>query len=378
MRSVDDAHVERGRQRSLQRRQQRLDAVDHLDHVRARLPLHVQDDRRRAVDPRAELRVFRAGDDRRDVRQHHRAAVLVRDDRALVRVGVGQLVVRVDRVRVRRTVEVALRRVDVEIGDRGAQVVEIQAVRRQRKRVCLNPHGRALAARQAHEADAADLRDLLREPGVGDVLHLGERQRLRCDRERDDRRVGGVDLRVDRRRGQVGRQQVARGVDRGLHFLFGDIERQVEVELQRDHRRARRTLRRHLVQRRHLPELPLERRRHRRRHHVGARAGIERLHLDRRVVDFRQRRKRQEAQRDETDQHDRRHQQGGADRAQDKGAGWIHAVLAVPIIARLAPRVFGGDRARTMRPMRRPRLMHPTHLTRRTHPKHRADVRPES
>ena len=56
--------------------------------------------------------------------------------------------------------------------------------------------------------------------------------------ERQDRRVGRIDLGVDRRRRQVGRQQVAGGIDRRLHLLLGDIERQVEGELQRDDRRA--------------------------------------------------------------------------------------------------------------------------------------------
>ena len=47
---------------------------------------------------------------------------------------------------------------------------------------------------------------------------------------------------------------------------------------------------RHLRERRHLPELPLERRRHRRRHGVGAGAGEQRGDDDGRVVDLRQRR----------------------------------------------------------------------------------------
>ncbi len=42
--------------------------------------------------------------------------------------------------------------------------------------------------------------------------------------ERQDRRVGRIDLGVDRRRRQVGGQQIAGGVDRRLHFLLGDIE----------------------------------------------------------------------------------------------------------------------------------------------------------
>ena len=74
--------------------------------------------------------------------------------------------------------------------------------------------------------DARQLRDLLRDPRVGQVLELGQRQRLRRQREREDRRVGGIDLVVDRRIRQVGRQETAGRVDRRLHLLLGDVERQ--------------------------------------------------------------------------------------------------------------------------------------------------------
>ena len=55
---------------------------------------------------------------------------------------------------------------------------------------------------------------------------------LRSDAEGEDRRVGRVDLGVDRRRRQVGGQQIAGGVDRRLHFLLGDVEADVEAEAQ--------------------------------------------------------------------------------------------------------------------------------------------------
>ena len=70
----------------------------------------------------------------------------------------------------------------------------------------------------------ADLRDLLREPGLAEIFQIGQRHGFRRDRQRKDRRVGRIDLRIDRRSGQVGRQQVAGSVDGRLHFLFGDVE----------------------------------------------------------------------------------------------------------------------------------------------------------
>ena len=89
--------------------------------------------------------------------------------------------------------------------------------------------------------------------------------------------------------------------------------------------------RRHLVEARHLAELHLERRGHRRGHHIGAGAGIERADLDRRVVDLGQRRERQEAVGDHADQHDRHHQQRRRHRPQDEQPRRVHAM---PLIQR--------------------------------------------
>ena len=58
-------------------------------------------------------------------------------------------------------------------------------------------------------------------------------------REDQDRRIGGIDLAVGGRGGQVFRQLAAGGVDGRLHVLRGGVDVAVEVELQRDLRRAR-------------------------------------------------------------------------------------------------------------------------------------------
>ena len=50
------------------------------------------------------------------------------------------------------------------------------------------------------------------------------------DAKRQDRRVGRIDLGVDRRRRQVGGQKIAGRVDRRLHLLLGDVEADVEAE----------------------------------------------------------------------------------------------------------------------------------------------------
>src|SRR5207244_12473291 len=66
--------------------------------------------------------------------------------------------------------------------------------------------------------------------------------------------------------------------------LLGNVDVQREIELQRDHRAAERARRGHLLEARHLSELPLEQRGDRARHHVGTGAGVEGRDLNRRVV----------------------------------------------------------------------------------------------
>ncbi len=313
-----------------QLRQLRLDLVDRGDDVGARLALDVENDAglerggrlfgRADVVVGPELVVLGPRDDGRDVLQPDRVAVLVGDDLVGVVVGVQQLVVAVDGVGSGRPVERALGLVGVGRGDGRAQAFQRHAIGGQRARVDLDPHRRPLAAGDGDQPDAGDLRDLLPQLRFRQALNVGQRHGLRRQRQGDDRRVGGVDLGVDRRRRQIDRQQVARRVDRRLHLLLGHVEREVEVELQRDHRRAAGRDRRHAVQVGHLAELPLQRRGDGLRHHLRAAARIGGLHLDGRVIDLGQGRQRQEVERHQSRQQDGRHQQRGRHRTLDKGA----------------------------------------------------------
>ena len=187
-----------------------------------------------------------------------------------------------------------------------------------------------MAAGDADQPDAAELRDFLRQPRLANVFQLGQRHAFGGDRERQDRRVGRIDLGVDRRHRQVARQQIVRRIDRRLHFLLGDVEAEIETELQRDDRGAGRARRRHLVEAGHLAELPLQGSGHRRRHHFRARARIERLYLDGRIIDLRQGRERQEGVGDDAGQQDRRHEQRRGDRTQNKELGDVHRFTSLP------------------------------------------------
>ncbi len=265
--------------------------------------------------------------------------------RFAIGLGRAQLVVGVERERALGAVEVALRLVDVGAGHRGPQRLQVQAVRRQRLRVGLDPDGRALAAGDAHQPDAGKLRQLLRHARVHQVVHLRQRHGLGRHRQRQHGRVGRVDLVVDRRLRQVVGQQAVGRVDRGLHFLLGHLDGLVEVEPQRDHRRATRAGGRHLVEPRHLPELAFQRRRDRAGHDLGAGARVEREDPDGRVVHLRQRRHRQQAIGEQARQHQRAHQQGGRDRPHDERARDVHGRRApCPSAATRPPRAASRPR----------------------------------
>ena len=80
----------------------------------------------------------------------------------------------------------------------------------------------------------------------------------------------------------------------------------------------------HLLQPGHLAELPLQRRGHRRRHHVRTGARIKRHHLNGRIVHFRQRRDRQLLVRHAPGQQNADHQQRRRHRPEDECPGRTH------------------------------------------------------
>ena len=316
----EDRDLDGRRKRGAELRQQRLDPVDDRDDVGAGLPLDVEDDGRRQVHPGRLLHVFDAVDHFGDVGQSHRRTVPVGDDQRPVLVARKDLVVGPDRVGLALPVERAFGLVDVRLRDRGPHVLHPQSEGGERGRVHLNANRGLLATADADEADAGELRDLLGEPRVGKVLDLGKRERLGCERERQDRRVRRVDLAVDGRVRQVGREVGPRRVDRRLDLLLRHVDVEVQHELERDYRASSRTARRHLVEPRHLPKLALERGRDGRRHHVRTRARVERHDLNGGVVDLGKRRDREELEPDGAGDQDRRHQQRSRDRPLDERA----------------------------------------------------------
>ena len=242
-------HAHALRQAGAQARQLALDGVHRLNHVRARLALHADDDgrvqRRLGVifrcfgrhvgahiawcaiifdtRPGAQAVVLGALHHPRHVLQADRRTVLVAHHQLAVLLGRQQLVVGVDRVLALGPVKTALGTADVARADGAAHRVQPQAHGAQRVGIALHPHGRPLAARQRHQAHPADLADLQRQPGVDHVLHLVQRQAVGGDGQLQHRRIRRVDLGVDRRRRQIGRQQRRGRVDGRLHLLLGRV-----------------------------------------------------------------------------------------------------------------------------------------------------------
>ena len=89
-------------------------------------------------------------------------------------------------------VDVALGAVGIGRGDRGAHVLEPDAVARELVGLELDPHRGQGAAAELDLTHAGDLRELLLDDGVGRIVELRRGERARGQRQNDDRRVGRV------------------------------------------------------------------------------------------------------------------------------------------------------------------------------------------
>ncbi len=194
----------------------------------------------------------------RDVREHDGTGGSVGDHQLLVIVRLEQLIVGRDRVSLPAAVEIAFGLIHVGGHDGRAEILEIQSSRQQLGRVDPHAHAGLLSAADAHHADARLLCNLLCEPCLSQVFHLGQRHRGRAESQCQNRRVGRIGLVIDRRVGQVGGKIGRRRIDRLLHLLFGHVDIERQRELQDDDRTSIGAGRRHLVEAGHLAELALQ------------------------------------------------------------------------------------------------------------------------
>ena len=259
-----------------------------------------------------------------DVRQSHRRSITVRDNHGPVTIARQKLIVGADGVSLPRAVKVAFCLVNVRLSYGRAHIFETEPVGGERRRICLNADGRLLPAADTDQPHAGQLRNLLGESCVSQVLDLRQRKGFRSQCEGEDRSIRGVRLAVDRRVGQISRQERGGSVDRRLHFLLGNVNIEIQRKLQSDERASKRAGGGHLIKAGDLSELAFEWRRHRRGHHIRAGPGIEREHLDRRVIHLRQCRDRQLAVGHGPCQEDGGHEQRRRDRAQDERPRGVH------------------------------------------------------
>ena len=221
-------------------------------------------------------------------------------------------------------VRLPCRPVDAGLRDRGADLLDADAARRQRHRIDPHLHGVGLLAENARFGDAADARQTLRHHRVGVVVEPIDRYRVGMDRVDQHRTVGRVRFAVGRRVRHVARQQAGRRLDRLLHVLRRGVDVAVEIELHRDRRVADPARRTHLGEAGQRREFLFERGGDRRRHRRRAGAGVVGADHDRREIDARQRRHRQQVVGGDPEHQDPEHQQRCRDRAVNERRGNAH------------------------------------------------------
>ena len=213
----------------MQSRKQSLDAVDHFNDIRARLALNIHNNGGNSVCPSGEIDVFRPIDDGCHIRQPNRRAIPVGDDNVPVSRRTQQLIIGVDRISPGRPVEIAFRGVDVGIAERGAQIVYVQSVSRERSHIGLHANRWSMAPAEAHETDPGQLRDLLGKPSFRQILHLRQGHRLGGEGDGEDWGVRGIDFGVDRRRRKISWEQISGCIYCCLDFLLRNIEARSRV-----------------------------------------------------------------------------------------------------------------------------------------------------
>jgi hypothetical protein len=295
--------------RCLQLRQGGLDAIDGLDHIRARQFIHRQQDRLLAIGKGRKASVFRCVYGAADVADAHRSAILIGNDDVVPRCRLEHLAVVVNRESAGSAVDRSLRADGRCIDDHAAEILAREADGGQLYRVDLDAHRRFLLAANVDLGDAGDLAEMLHQDIFGVIVDLGHRHQVGGQGEDKNRRVRRVDLAIGRRRRQVLRQLSACRFDRRLNVLCRAIDVPGQLELNRDRAVAKDAARRHLGDARDLTELALQRLRDRSGHDLGTGSGELSRHLDRREIDLRQRRHRKQRIGRRADEQNSGHQQ---------------------------------------------------------------------
>ena len=164
--------VDGRRNRFLELRQARADAVHRLDNVGFRQFADHQQNRRFGVSHPGVAHVLHRIGDAGDVAQAHRRTVVVVNNQRLILGGGFQLVVGLDLPAVAAVLNRTLRLTHVGVADSGSHVVKRHALIKQRLRIQPHAHGGQGAAADVHVAHAVNLGDGLRQLGGGKIVQL--------------------------------------------------------------------------------------------------------------------------------------------------------------------------------------------------------------
>ena len=184
---ADDLDLDGGRNRRDQPWQLRLDLVDGLDDVGARLFEDDQEHTALAIGPGRLLGIFGTRHRLADIADTQRRAIAIGDDDVVPGVGIEQLIIGVDRVGPFVAVDIALWTVSGGDRDLVADVFQRQTFRHQLGRVDLNPDRGFLLAADKNLRHPRDLADLLRKLGIDRVANRGQGQRIGGRRQQQDR-----------------------------------------------------------------------------------------------------------------------------------------------------------------------------------------------
>ncbi len=220
-----------GGQIFLQRRQLRLNGVNGVEHIGARLTLNADHHRGRGVEETSLILILHRVVDGGDVVQPHRFAILISDDQIAELRGLVELAVAVHHPRLAAALQHAFRQISGTVGDGAAHAIQRDAVVRQLLGLQVDTHRGQRAAHQRYLAHALHLPHRLLNLAFGQIVQLAGGARFGGERQHHDGRVGGIGFAVGRQRRHAARQQAARGVDRRLHVTRRAVDIAVQLKL---------------------------------------------------------------------------------------------------------------------------------------------------
>jgi len=229
-----DAEMKRRRDGSSELRHDRHDAVHSFDHVGAGLAEDGEDNGGFAEGEAEIAKVFDRIGDVGDVSQANGGADVAGDDERVIFVGFEELI----RVGDGDGAMVVRERTFCEIGvgaaERGADLFEADAIAVDLIGIDADADGGARAAPREDLADAFDLREFLREDGIGSVVNFRGLDVRRGEREQKDGRVRGIYFAIAGLAGKIGGKLAAGSVNRGLDVAGGGVDVSIEIELEND------------------------------------------------------------------------------------------------------------------------------------------------